>query len=99
MGECSFNVEGHTLHCRLDFNALRLWAEAEKVEFVDISTRLQNGDFVQLCEFLWHGHRNSCHRTGTIPQMDRQQFLAHVCGTDPEELAEIVGNALALPGE
>ena len=96
LGELSFDVDGHALNVRLDMNALRLWAEKEGVEFNAIAERLQSGDFNQIVEFMWHGHRNFCHRMGTIPTIDRNQFLALVCGNDPDELAQMVADALSL---
>ena len=96
LGELSFDVEGIELNLRLDFNALRLWAENDECEFNEVAERLQSGDFRHICEFLWHGHRSWCHRNGSIPQVDRNQFMAFVCGQDPEELATAVGNALSL---
>lgn len=96
LGELTFDIEGHQLPVRLDMNALRLWAEKEGTEFNEVATKLQSGDFNQIVEFLWHGHRNACHRVGGIPQLDRNQFLAFVCGNDPDELAEMVANALSL---
>jgi len=98
LGQVQFEAEGYTLPARLDMNALRLWAEAERCEFNVIAERLQSGDFNQIVEFLWHGHRNACHRVGTIPEIDRQQFLALVCGNDPDELAQMVADALSLGG-
>lgn len=96
LGELAFNIEGRQLNIRMDFNALRLWSESENIEFNEVSERLQSGDFRHICEFLWHGHRNQCHRNGGIPQVDRNEFMALVCGQDPEELASAVGNALSL---
>ena len=96
LGELAFHIEGKQLDIRLDFNALRLWAEKSECEFNEVTERLQSGDFNQICEFLWHGHRSFCHRNGSIPQIERNEFMALVCGQDPEELGEAVTNALAL---
>lgn len=96
LGELTFEVDGHTLDVRIDMNAVRLNAEKLGIEFQEMAEQLQSGDLNKVVEFLWHGHRNACHRIGTIPQIDRNQFLAFVCGHDPDELAEMVANALQL---